>query len=204
MSPWPIRDDRKILLPRIDSSDDISKTALSATIWVKGTPVGVINVHLQSGLSPVEIGDQLQVVLGCVFSELCPQRGAPLLPKRPYYVLAGDLNTSTGAHIEVAEEVLGWRGLVRVPGIGRTMKYLFGAGRLDHIFVSRDLEVLSSGHGAGFFGTGSDHRPIWAELGIVGEKPPAWEGFDEAGTWPVFAEPGSRCADRTRAHGAAP
>ena len=28
LSPWPIREDRKILLPRIESSDDISKMAL--------------------------------------------------------------------------------------------------------------------------------------------------------------------------------
>ena len=108
LSPWPIREDRKILLPRIESSDDISKMALSATVWVKGTPVGVINAHLQSGLSPVEIGAQLQTLLGCVFSETCPQPGAPMLSERPYYVLAGDLNTLGGGHLDVAREILGW------------------------------------------------------------------------------------------------
>ena len=175
LSPWPIRDDRKVLLPRIASSDDIRKAAVSANVWIKGTPVGVINAHLQTGLSPVEIGDQLQVVIGCVFGERCAQSGAPFLPDRVYNVLAGDLNTSGGAHLEVADEILAWRGMTRVPGIGRTMKYLFGAGRIDHIFTSAGLEVVASGSGDGFFGTGSDHRPIWAELRFTGPGLERWQ-----------------------------
>ena len=89
------------------------------------------------------------------------------LRERAYNVLAGDLNTSSRAHLEVADEILAWRGMMRVPGIGRTMKYLFGAGRLDHIFTSAGLEVVASGNGDGFFDTGSDHRPVWAEAGTV-------------------------------------
>ena len=178
LSPWPVRDDRKVPLPRIDSSDDIRKAAVSATVWVQGIPVGVVNTHLQSGLSPVEIGDQLQIVLGCVFGEVCAQTGAPFLSERPYAVLAGDLNTTSSAHLEVADEILGWEGMARVPGIERTMKYLFGAGRLDHIFASPELEVVASGHGAGFFGTGSDHRPIWAELRFLGTPPVPWQGLE--------------------------
>lgn len=62
LSPWPIRDDRKILLPWLESGDDARKIAVAATVWPRGQPVGVVNAHLQSGLTPVKTGDQLQAI----------------------------------------------------------------------------------------------------------------------------------------------
>lgn len=201
LSPWPIRDDRKILLPRIDSSDDIQKMAVVATVWIQGVRVGVVNVHLQTGLTPVETGSQLQVVAGCAWGDdnVCPQAGAPMLAETPYYIVAGDLNTTGSAHIEVAQTVLGWRGLRRVSGIGSTVKFLFRFGRLDHIFVSEPLEVLGSGHGSGFFATGSDHQPIWAELRFVGRPKARWDGFDSSKPWDTFVGRESICGTRSDA-----
>ncbi len=143
LSPWPIRDDRKILLPWLESGDDARKIAVAATVWPQGRPVGVMNAHLQSGLTPIKTGDQLQTITGCVFTANCVHADAPMLAGLPYYVLAGDLNTRTGDSVRVADEVLGWSGLTRVPGIGRTYKYLpFG---FDHMYVSHDLDVRKSG-----------------------------------------------------------
>jgi endonuclease/exonuclease/phosphatase family metal-dependent hydrolase len=184
LSPWPIRQDRKILLTLLHSSDDARKVAASAVVWVKGVPVGIVNAHLQSGLSPVQLGDQIQVLAHCAFTELCPQRSAPMLPELPYYLMAGDFNTRGDAHIAVMREVLGWFGLAMAPGIDKTQKYLpHSMGRLDHIFASSSLEVLEAGVVPGFFGTGSDHRPVWARLRFKGDPPVPWEGFDPTETW---------------------
>jgi endonuclease/exonuclease/phosphatase family metal-dependent hydrolase len=181
LSPWPIRDDRKILLPWLETGDDARKIAVAATVWVQGRPVGVVNTHLQSGLTPVKTGDQLQAITGCVYTANCRHAGAPMLDGLPSYVLAGDLNTRTRDSVRVADEVLGWSGLRRVPDIGRTYRYLpFG---FDHIYASHDLEVRESGVVKGLGDTGSDHLPIYAVFGLSGPPRDAWAGFDAEAPW---------------------
>ena len=66
LSPWPIREDHKLVLPRTGGRDVAGKIAVAATIWVKGAPVGVINVHMAARQAPVHLGDQLQILVeGC-------------------------------------------------------------------------------------------------------------------------------------------
>jgi hypothetical protein len=58
----------------------------------------------------------------------------------PYYVMAGDFNTTGTPHLEVAREVLSWSHFIQVPGMGRTHKYVPGsAGHLDHVFIRGQL-----------------------------------------------------------------
>ena len=180
LSPWPIRHDRKIVLPDfVDSRDPAAKVAMVAVAWVKGIPVGVVNAHLQLGLSPEQVEEQTRVIVDCAFSENCDNPQAPLLPPLQYVVLAGDLNTSQDGKMQAADEVLTEAGLRRVPGIGRTYKYLFfGLGKLDHIYTCPKLEVEDSGEERGFFATGSDHYPVYARLRFNGETPQPWQGFE--------------------------
>lgn len=188
LSPWPIQDDHKIVLPDfVDSRDPAAKVAAVAVAWVKGIPVGVVNTHLQLGLSPEQVREQMQVIVDCAFSEDCDHPQAPLLPPLQYVVLAGDLNTSQDGKMRAADDVLTGAGLQRVPGIGRTYKYLFfGLGKLDHIYTSPTLEVQDSGQKRGFFATGSDHFPVYARLRFNGEIPQPWQGFepDDSGVTP--------------------
>ncbi len=188
LSPWPIRNDRKILLPWLESSDDARKIAVAATVWPQGQPVGVVNTHLQSGLTPVKTGDQLQAITGCVYSTVCQHVGAPMLDGLPYYVLAGDLNTRMRDTVRVADEVLSWSGLTRVPGIGRTFRYIpFG---FDHIYASSDLRMISAGVISEVSNTGSDHFPIYAEFAFDGRPRDAWNEFDDAeGPWTSSTPP---------------
>jgi endonuclease/exonuclease/phosphatase family metal-dependent hydrolase len=138
----------------------------------------------------VWLGDQLQAITGCVYTERCLQDGAPMLPELPYYVMAGDFNTRSSEHIAVMRKVLSWAGLEPVPGIGKTQKYLTaGMGRLDHIFASGGLAVEDSGVVPGFFGTGSDHRPVWAVLRLSGQKREPWSGFDSESPWDASTSP---------------
>jgi endonuclease/exonuclease/phosphatase family metal-dependent hydrolase len=186
LSPWPIQHDHKIVLPNfVDSRDPAAKVTAAAIVWVKGIPVGVVNAHLQLGLSPEQTEEQAQAIVDCAFSEDCDHPHAPLLPELQYIVLAGDLNTSRDGKMRAADEVLTEAGLRRVPGIGRTYKYLFfGLGKLDHIYVSPTLEVEESGQERGFFATGSDHFPIFARLRFNGETPDPWQGFEPDNSWP--------------------
>ena len=191
LSPWPIRDDRKILLPWLETGDDARKIAVAATVWLQGQPVGIVNTHLQSGLTPVKTGDQLQAITGCVYTTTCQHPGAPMLDNLPHYVLAGDLNTRTSDSVRVADTVLGWSGLTRVPDIGRTYRYLpFG---FDHIYASRDLDVRESGTLTDLGNTGSDHLPIYAVFGFGGPPRDGWLGFDADASW-VAATPSATLA----------
>jgi len=193
LSPWPIRGDRKILLPWLESGDDARKIAVAATVWPHGQPVGIINTHLQSGLTPVKTGDQLQAITGCVYTQVCRHDGAPMLDNLPYYVLAGDLNTRTRDSLRVADEVLGWSGLTRVPEIGRTFRYFpFG---FDHIYGSRDLEVRSSGVITGLGDTGSDHLPIFAVFDFGDSPRDPWVGFDAQTPWDTSTTPSTVSCD---------
>jgi len=191
VSRWPIRDDRKLLLARFETSDDARKVALAATVWVRGVAVGFVDVHLQSGLSPVWLGDQLQLFALCLLTERCPQAGAPLLAERERVVMAGDFNTRGTEHVHVAERVLGWSGFRRVSRLGKTMKWMPDEmGRIDHVFVRGALEAEDAGIVAGFFKLGSDHRPIWARLRLTQVPAGRWQGFDpEAGRPAVEAGP---------------
>jgi endonuclease/exonuclease/phosphatase family metal-dependent hydrolase len=113
-----------------------------------------------------------------------------MLAGLPYYVIAGDFNTRGKPHREVAREVLSWSGFEQVPGIEKTHKYVPGSwGRLDHIFVSENLEVESSGVDSKWSGTGSDHRPLWAVLRISGPSRKAWDGFAESEPWDARTDP---------------
>ena len=110
-----------------------------------------------------------------------------MLDELPYYVLAGDLNTRTSASLRVADEVLGWSGLWRVPDIGRTYRYLpFG---FDHIYASRDLDVQKSGVVTGLGDTGSDHLPIYAVFGFDGPARDPWIEFDLRARWDTSTTP---------------
>ena len=179
LSPWPIRDDHKIVLPDfVDSRDPAAKVAATGIAWIRGIPVGVVNVHLQLGLSPEQTQEQIRTIVDCTFSERCENPEAPLLSRVSYVVVAGDLNTSNRGKKRAADAILTAAGLRQVPGIGRTFKYLFfGLGKLDHIYTSPTLEVEESGHVRGFFATGSDHHPIYARLRFNGELPQPWQGF---------------------------
>jgi endonuclease/exonuclease/phosphatase family metal-dependent hydrolase len=185
LSPWPIQNDSKIVLPVFeDSRDPAAKVSAAAVVWIKGIPVGVVNAHLQLGLSPEQTREQVQVIADCAFSEDCDNPEAPLLPQLDHVVVAGDFNTSQDGKMRAVDGVLTNAGLRRVPGIGRTYKYLFfGLGKLDHIYASPTLEVEDSGQERSFFATGSDHFPIYARLRFNGRRPRPWLGFEPDSSW---------------------
>jgi endonuclease/exonuclease/phosphatase family metal-dependent hydrolase len=182
VTPWTIRDDQKILLPQLSPSDDAQKVALAATIdFGAAYHLRAVNVHLQSGLSPVHVADQVQVITRCVFGAQCPAGTRPVpvdywaIPG-PHgapgnVVLAGDFNTASDAHIQVMTTVLAPQA-AKVP-LSVSTFWLLGAvapgsGRLDHVFHGEGLEVRDVQVGTKKV---SDHRPVMVSLAVAGKYP---------------------------------
>jgi endonuclease/exonuclease/phosphatase (EEP) superfamily protein YafD len=134
-----------------------------ATVDVEGTPVRVLNVHCKAPMRRRWIpGWKAQ--LAALGEEAVEGGPGPL-------IVAGDFNSTYGhepfrrllasglrdAHVEVG------RGLATTwPRGGLVMPPLF---RIDHVLVSAGLAVLSVREGRG---VGSDHRPVMADLAVVG------------------------------------
>lgn len=167
LARWPIREDRKIVLPSLSSSDAAGKAALAATVWVNGVPIRIVDVHLQSGLSAIQLTDQAQVIALCVTRGICPPGAPGWSPARGPVVMAGDFNTVTDNHVRALTDVLDQYGLQRVESIRRTFAVLGGVlGRrtFDHVFASRGLVV--SGARVAARRDGSDHFPVTVEVAL--------------------------------------
>jgi endonuclease/exonuclease/phosphatase family metal-dependent hydrolase len=158
LSPWPITDDRKVALAPTSAKDAAQKAALAATVWVDGRRIRVANVHLQSGLTPRQIGPQLAEALAGI--EGANDEAVPV-------VVAGDFNTFGREHLAaVAREAVRHRLTAVLPEGTQTFSF---AGiempvQLDHVFV-RGLVSRGAGRGPR---RGSDHYPVWADLSFPG------------------------------------
>jgi endonuclease/exonuclease/phosphatase family metal-dependent hydrolase len=144
LSPWPITRSRKILLPHESRTRRQRRTATAAEVVVRGLPILVYGVHLETpaGGSDRAREDQVQTIL----ADAADFRGP--------VVIAGDFN-SYG--IGVFLERHGYRWLTRY--LDPTISIF----TWDHIFVRGLMPagpdwagVLRETNGA------SDHRPVWA------------------------------------------
>jgi len=177
VTPWTIADDQKIPLPQVSRSDAAQKVALAATIDFGGAyRLRAINVHLQYGLSPVQMGDQVQVITQCVLGERCPP-GARVVPLdswahrsgpagRPGNVIvAGDFNSPGEAHIQVVKTLLaGGAEPVPLPaGTYWLLSAFSSLGRLDHVFHGVGLRPGEVQVGTRHV---SDHRPVMVEFTV--------------------------------------
>jgi endonuclease/exonuclease/phosphatase family metal-dependent hydrolase len=146
LTPWPISDTRKLILPHEGWGRHQLRDVTAATITVRGSCLRVYAVHLETQLkaSPKDREDQVDTVLADAATTHCP------------VVVAGDFNSrGIGNYLER-------KGFVwPTEHVGRTISIF----SWDHIFA-RGLSLPDSAvagkvrevHGA------SDHRPIWATL----------------------------------------
>ena len=144
LSRWPIDSGAKILLPHQGILRHQRRTATAATVHVRGLPIRVYAVHLETQIriSERSRADQIQTVLA----------DAARFPGP--VVIAGDFNSSTIGHL-VARSGYTWT----TRWVGPTVS-LFS---WDHIFV-RGLAPAGVG-GAGAVRNvlgASDHRPVWS------------------------------------------
>jgi len=147
LSPWPIEDDAKIVLPHLGRFRKQQRIAVAATVRVRGqTPVRVFSVHMET---PVSVGpgakrDQARAVLESA-------AGYPVV------LVAGDFNGRAVAETVFARS--GYRWLTR--DVGRTIARF----SWDHL-LARGLRLAgcaSVGSAPNAYKV-SDHVPVWAEV----------------------------------------
>lgn len=146
LSRWPLRDDRKIILPHVGRFGSTQRIAVSATADVAGEPVRLYSVHIATSfeVSPTGRREQAQAVL----TDAETARGP--------VIVAGDFN-SRGLGELFAEVGYDWP----TADIGWTC----GIGTMDHIFLrgfavegERGVGKVADNLGA------SDHKPVWAVI----------------------------------------
>jgi endonuclease/exonuclease/phosphatase family metal-dependent hydrolase len=147
LSPWPIEDDRKLILPRRHRFRGMQRIAVGATVRIRGTPVRVYSLHLETpaGLGPGGRREQARAVLA-------DARGHERV------IVAGDFNSSVAGR-----DVFGPAGyLWATRGIGRTISRF----SWDHVFALGFRpagDCVAAGTVRSDFDA-SDHRPVWALL----------------------------------------
>jgi endonuclease/exonuclease/phosphatase family metal-dependent hydrolase len=150
LSPWPIEDARKILLPHVSWPTGRGRTATVARVKLPGRPVRIYSVHLGSpmGMKEEKRRDQAAVLLAD--AEKSPE---PV-------VVAGDFN-SQGIGVAFLERGYCWP----TRHIGPTVMRM----TFDHVFAKggglcQPAERMQAGV-ARDVKNASDHRPVWALLG---------------------------------------
>jgi endonuclease/exonuclease/phosphatase family metal-dependent hydrolase len=176
VSPWPIRSDQKILLPRLSPTDRAQKVALGATVWIEGVPVGVASIHLQSNLSPQEVERQAGTLFDCLVHGECPAGTPGPHTQRAGFVLAGDFNTWSEGHVASLRALARTFDLDQVGGIRKTFEFLLFRPTLDHVFALAPVRPIGSGEVSSLH-EGSDHHPVRARLRLPVALP--WQGFEQ-------------------------
>jgi endonuclease/exonuclease/phosphatase family metal-dependent hydrolase len=155
LTPWPIEDTRKLILPHEGLMRHQRRDVTGATIRIRGSCVQVYAVHLEPQLkiSEHDREDQVDAILADAATSSCP------------VVIAGDFNSKgIGRYFE--QQGYAWP----TEHVGRTIA-LFS---WDHIFArgfalpdSAAAGKIRDVHDA------SDHHPVWASL-MLSRAPAAY------------------------------
>lgn len=162
LSPWPLEEPRKLLLPHAARVNHLRRAATSAVV-VRGTErVRVYSVHLPS--PPAESGGARREQLRVLAADANAAEGP--------VVIAGDFNSHDKVQ-ELAKAGFAW--LTREEGHTLQFSLLglgLGGAAYDHILVrglrpapGRDaIGVVADNRGA------SDHKPVWAVVVAEGRE----------------------------------
>jgi len=147
LSPWPMADDQKLILPHRAIFGRTQRIATAVTVQVGSMPIRVYSVHLATPVN-LTVGNRHDQ-LGTILRDAIPY---------PHVIIGGDTNSS-GLGKLALEQGFAW------PTREGPRTVLFG--RFDHIFfkglVPPDTGAsgtVRNNHGA------SDHLAVWAR-GVV-------------------------------------
>ena len=149
LSPWPIRQPYKLLLPHYSLTIQQRRIAARAMVDVGTVNVLVYNAHTETYLSTRQHRrDQTATVLNDID------------PAQAHVIVAGDFNTVRKATTLRIDKVAAKHGLTRATaGVGATV-HRFPA-IADHIYM-RGFSVVAAGKAEET--AASDHLPVWAML----------------------------------------
>jgi len=156
LSPWPLEEPRKILLPHGARGTGLRRAAVSAVLVRGSWRARAYCVHLPSpqGVSRASRREQVRTLLADA------DAAAPLP-----VVVAGDFNDHDVGEL-FARAGYAWP----TRDIGATAHWALGGLRFDHVFA-RGFTASTTAPSAGVADNrgASDHRPIWALLAPPGE-----------------------------------
>ena len=149
LSPWPIRQPYKLLLPYYSITIHQRRIAVRAMIDVGETAVLIYNAHTETYLSTRQHRrDQVAAILNNIN------------PAQAHVIVAGDFNTVRKATTVRVDNLAAAQGLTRATvNVGATV-HRFPA-IADHIYV-RGFSVVEAGKAEET--AASDHLPVWAVL----------------------------------------
>ncbi len=159
LTRWPLLDDHKVLLPWADPFSNTHRIAVGATIDAGGDEIRIYSTHTATPSLGLEARlQQIEAILDHA-DEAVADDGSQLPT-----VIGGDLNTADPGSAGQVKELLADRGYQWASRNATDTGSAFGFdATLDYIFA-RGLDVGDSGTYRG--DAGSDHQPIWAELGL--------------------------------------
>jgi endonuclease/exonuclease/phosphatase family metal-dependent hydrolase len=149
LSPWPLVEPGKVVLPVAAFGSGVRRSAARATVLWGEHRVRVYSLHLPSplGVTGAARRQQIDVLLADAANSPDP------------VVVAGDLN-SWDVGKQLVKSGYAWP----TRDVGATSKFLFFGMSIDHIFA-RGLAVPTDAAAAGAAQDNrgaSDHRPVWA------------------------------------------
>jgi endonuclease/exonuclease/phosphatase family metal-dependent hydrolase len=146
LSDWPIRDDKKIILPHRGRFGRTQRIAVAGTVVVRGRPIRIYSLHLATW---IEVTFRNRKNQARTVAEEAAQFPGPV-------IVGGDLNSHDVGEV-FAERGFDWP----TRNLGSTAKN----GKLDHIFLRglhlknpSSVGIVRDNRGA------SDHLPVWAML----------------------------------------
>jgi endonuclease/exonuclease/phosphatase family metal-dependent hydrolase len=151
LSPWPLVEPGKVVLPIAGLGSGVRRSAARATVLWGKRRVRVYSLHLPSplGVTGAARRQQIEAVLADAADS-----GDPV-------VVAGDFNSW-----DVGKQLVESRFAWPTRDVGTTSRFLFFGMSIDHIF-SRGLDAPTDTLAAGVVEDNrgaSDHRPVWAVL----------------------------------------
>lgn len=162
LSPWPLEDPRKLVLPHAARGTRLRRAAVSAVVVRGGWRVRVYSVHLPSplGVSGGSRRDQVRALIAD--ADTAAAAGLPV-------VVAGDFN-SHGVGELFAAAGYAWPSR----DVGPTARWKFKGLRYDHVFTRGFAAPEPGTPSAGVVADNrdaSDHKAIWALLAPPGSAP---------------------------------
>lgn len=154
LSPWPITNTQKLILPHKSFTTGLGRVATKATVTIQGTDIVVYSVHTETMLTlPRFRQDQFETIL------------TDVEPDADYVIVGGDFNTVTQADAENLAQIFDEDGFApTTAGLGNTYAKYQVEAIADHIF-SKGFTVVASGKVAD--ATASDHLPVWTRLSLT-------------------------------------
>jgi endonuclease/exonuclease/phosphatase family metal-dependent hydrolase len=151
LTRWPMRADRKVLLPHRDPYYGRARIAVVAELEIDGGLAQTVSAHNTTAALGLEARlEQAEAILRDLEGRADPR------------VVGGDFNTADPDALDQTVALFSEYGFTWVTaGLGDTIDTSVGDFRVDHVFAS-GLTARESGVYGGE--SGSDHQPVWTRL----------------------------------------